>query len=172
MGRSSSRSKSRSPSGSRSRSHSRSRSVEKDRKRRSSSQSPSDDENLCRVHIADLGLDPSKTEISRAFEKFGPLREIWVARIPPCFAFVVYKFKDDANEAVRKMDGGSLNGKRIRVSIAKPRMKGGRPVGGGRNRRCYDCLEFGHLARDCTKGRRRYRLCLEEFGCVDLDFPV
>lgn len=53
----------------------------------------------------------------------------------------------------------SLNGKRIRVSIAKPRMKGARsmPSGGGRNRRCYDCLEFGHLARDCVKGRRRNR---------------
>lgn len=102
MGRSSSRSKSRSASQSRSRS--RSRSGEK--KRRSSSRSPaSDDENMCRVHIADLGLDPSKTAISRVFEKFGPLREVWVAKIPPCFAFVVYKYKDDANEAVRKMDG-------------------------------------------------------------------
>ena len=117
MGRSSSRSKSRSnsrsPSKSQSRSRSRSaersrKSQERDRKKRSYSRSrspSSDDENKCRVHIADLGLDPSKTELTRAFEKYGKLREVWVARIPPCFAFVVFKYRDDAEEAVRKMDG-------------------------------------------------------------------
>ena len=54
----------------------------------------------------------------------------------------------------------SLNGKRIRVSIAKPRMKGygaPPPAGAGRNRRCYHCLETGHLARDCYRSRRSFR---------------
>lgn len=58
-----------------------------------------------RVHVADLGLDPSKREIEKAFEKFGPLIEVWVARNPPCFAFVVYKYKEDADNAIREMDG-------------------------------------------------------------------
>lgn len=55
--------------------------------------------------MADLGLDPSKREIEKAFEKFGPLIEVWVARNPPCFAFVVYKYKEDADNAIREMDG-------------------------------------------------------------------
>ena len=58
-----------------------------------------------RVHVADLGLDPSKREIEKHFEVYGPLIEVWVAKNPPCFAFVVYKYKDDADMAIREMDG-------------------------------------------------------------------
>ena len=104
MGRSSSRSRSRSQSRSRSRSETPPR--KKSRRSRSRSRSDDgDDENRCRVHIADIGIDPSKTELERAFERFGKLREVWVARIPPCFAFVVFKYQEDAEEAVARMDG-------------------------------------------------------------------
>lgn len=95
-------------SSSRSRSRSRSESPRRKRSRRSRSRSGSggsDDENKCRLHIADIGIDPSKTELERAFSKFGKLREVWVARIPPCFAFVVFKYQEDAEEAVARMDG-------------------------------------------------------------------
>lgn len=81
---------------SRSRSHSRSRS-------RSRSLSPS--EEGVRLHVADLGIDCSKREIERTFEKFGPLLEVWLARNPPCFAFIVFKYREDAEEAMREMDG-------------------------------------------------------------------
>ena len=93
MGRS--RSRSRSPNRGRrySRSYSRSRSLS------------SEEEDGYRVHVADLGLDPSKKELEKHFEKFGPLLEIWVARNPPCFAFVVYKYKEDADQAIKEMDG-------------------------------------------------------------------
>ena len=42
--------------------------------------------------------------------QFGPLIEIWMARSVPCFAFVVFKRKEDAFEACRAADGqvGSL----------------------------------------------------------------
>ena len=103
MGRSSSGS--RSPSRSRSRSRSETPPRKKSRRSRSRSRSAgSDDENKCRIHVADIGIDPSKTELERAFEKFGKLREVWVARIPPCFAFVVFKHQEDAEDALR-MDG-------------------------------------------------------------------
>jgi len=90
MGRSRSRSRSRGRRYSRSYSRSRSR---------------SDSPETYRIHVADLGLDPSKREIEKCFEKFGPLIEVWVARNPPCFAFVVYKYKDDADTAIKEMDG-------------------------------------------------------------------
>ena len=97
MGRSRSRSYSRGRSyGRRDRSRSRSRSYD------SRSQSP---EEGYRIHVADLGIEPSKKEIENAFERFGPLLEVWVARNPPCFAFVVYKYKEDAEKAMRDMDG-------------------------------------------------------------------
>ena len=37
--------------------------------------------------------------------QFGPLIEIWMARSVPCFAFVVFKRKEDAFEACRAADG-------------------------------------------------------------------
>jgi RNA recognition motif-containing protein len=50
-------------------------------------------------------MDPSKSELDRAFEKFRLLIEVWVARNPPCFAFIVYKYREDAERAVQEMDG-------------------------------------------------------------------
>ena len=92
----------------RSRSRSGSRSRSRSRRYRSpsiSDRSRSASPDGYRVHVADLGLDPSKREIEKHFEKFGPLIEVWVAKNPPCFAFVVYKYKDDADMAIREMDG-------------------------------------------------------------------
>ncbi|PSN39891.1 hypothetical protein C0J52_07938 [Blattella germanica] len=91
-----------------------------DRRRRSRSRSYSsrsaspDDENGVRLHVADLGMGVSKRELQHVFDKYGPLREIWVAKSPPCFAFVVFKEKDDAEDAVKATDGMTLCGSRIR----------------------------------------------------------
>ena len=91
------------------RSRSRSRSRSRDRRYRSPigsrSRSRSKSPDGYRVHVADIGLDPSKKEIEKHFERYGPLIEVWVARNPPCFAFVVYRYKDDAEAAIRELDG-------------------------------------------------------------------
>jgi RNA recognition motif-containing protein len=60
---------------------------------------------LCRVHIADLTEKVTKSDIEKAFGKYGELDEVWMAKNPPCFAFCVYKNKDDANDAIKEMDG-------------------------------------------------------------------
>ena len=36
-----------------------------------------------RVYIGDLGTGGSKPEIEKAFEKYGELKSVWVARNPP-----------------------------------------------------------------------------------------
>ena len=36
-----------------------------------------------RVYIGDLGSGGSKPELEREFEKYGPLKSVWVARNPP-----------------------------------------------------------------------------------------
>lgn len=79
--------------------YSRSRSRSRDRSR-----DRVEDEGF-RVHVADLGVDCSQRELEKSFEKFGDLKEVWLARNPPCFAFVVYKHKSDAEEAIKDMDG-------------------------------------------------------------------
>ena len=36
-----------------------------------------------KVYVGDLGEGGSKPELEREFEKFGPLKSVWVARNPP-----------------------------------------------------------------------------------------
>ena len=51
------------------------------------------------------GMNPSQTEIEQLFGQYGPTNEVFLARIPPCFAFVSYKYKQDAEAAVKNLDG-------------------------------------------------------------------
>lgn len=38
---------------------------------------------VARVYVGDLGSGGSKPELEREFERYGPLRNVWVARNPP-----------------------------------------------------------------------------------------
>ena len=80
-------------------------------RRSSRSRTPSPDLDGNRLHVADLDSNASKRDLEECFMKFGPLIEIWMARSVPCFAFVVFKRKEDAFEACRAADGqvGSYN---------------------------------------------------------------
>lgn len=55
----------------------------------------------CKVYVGDLGNSASKQEIEDAFRYYGPLRNVWVARNPPGFAFVEFEDTRDAEDAVR-----------------------------------------------------------------------
>ena len=51
------------------------------------------------------GTRPDKRTIEKEFGKFGEILEVWVAENPPCFAFVVFKEKEDAEDALDEMNG-------------------------------------------------------------------
>lgn len=53
------------------------------------------------------GVDPrvGKVDIEREFDRYGAILDVWVARNPPGFAFIVFKYAEDAEKAVRRMDG-------------------------------------------------------------------
>lgn len=59
----------------------------------------------CKVYVGNLGNNASKHELESAFSKYGPLRNVWVARNPPGFAFVEFEDPRDAEDAVRGLDG-------------------------------------------------------------------
>ena len=59
----------------------------------------------CKVYVGDLPRDASEKELERAFSYYGPLRNVWVARNPPGFAFVEFEDARDADDAVRGLDG-------------------------------------------------------------------
>jgi len=161
-----SRSRSRSPAPRRSR---RSRS----RDSRSRSRSPRDrggrggggdwsfddhnDEEGYRLHVADLDSNAGKRDLEKLMGKYGPLKEIWMARSVPCFAFCVFRYREDAEEAQRKADGSEVCGRRIRVTIARPRTRGRGRRGFDPGMRCYQCGERGHFSRDCPDSKWGYK---------------
>ena len=59
----------------------------------------------CKVYVGNLDPGCHKDEVSDAFSRFGPLADIWVARNPPGFAFVVFEDSRDAEDACRALDG-------------------------------------------------------------------
>jgi len=169
--RSRSRSKSRDRKRSRSRSPARRRrSRSRDSRSRSRSRSRSggrggtdwsfDDHNAedgYRLHVADLDSNAGKRDLEKLFGKYGPLKEIWMARSVPCFAFVVFRYREDAEEAQRKADGSEVCGRRIRVTVARPRTRGRGRRGFDPGMRCYQCGERGHFSRDCPDSKWGYK---------------
>ncbi|KAH9586914.1 serine arginine-rich splicing factor, variant 3 [Schistosoma haematobium] len=89
-----------------------------------------------KVYIGDLPREASERELERIFREYGRLRNVWVARNPPGFAFVEFEDAADASDAVRELDGTVMCGVRARVELStgksrqKPWVRGG---GGARN---------------------------------------
>ena len=61
-----------------------------------------------KVYVGGLTRNASKEEIERAFGHFGKLRSVFVARNPPGFGFVEFEDPQDAEDAVRGLDGRFL----------------------------------------------------------------
>ncbi|XP_039289125.1 RNA-binding protein 1 [Nilaparvata lugens] len=87
----------------------------------------------CKVYVGNLGNNASKHELEDVFTKYGPLRNVWVARNPPGFAFVEFEDPRDAEDAVRGLDGTRCCGTRIVVEMSTGRRRSG--GGGGRGAR-------------------------------------
>jgi RNA recognition motif-containing protein len=77
-----------------------------------------------RLHVGELDPEAKRHSLQRLFGKYGPLKEIWMAKSVPCFAFVVYKYREDAEDAQIKTDAVEVCGRKIRVTFAKPRTRG------------------------------------------------
>ena len=45
--------------------------------------------------MADLDEECRKADLERAFMKYGPLKEIWLATYAPFYAFINYESKSD-----------------------------------------------------------------------------
>ena len=68
-----------------------------------------------RLHVANLDCNTCKRELEKLFGGYGPLKEIWKAAL---FAFVVFRYREDAEEAQRKTDNSEVRGRRIKVNFS------------------------------------------------------
>ena len=71
-----------------------------------------------RLHVAYLDSNAVKRDLEKLFGRYGPMKEIWMAQ---GFAFVVYEYREDAEEAQHKTDCAEVCGRRVRVTVARPR---------------------------------------------------
>ncbi len=118
----------------------------------------------CKVYIGGLARTASKEEIECAFERYGKLANVFVARNPPGFAFVEFTDPQDAEDSVRALDGRSICGSRVKVEISHGRTKnrGGEGRGGydrrggGGGDRGYDRRGDDRRMRSRTPEKRRY----------------
>ncbi|CAF1574052.1 unnamed protein product [Rotaria sp. Silwood1] len=140
-------------------SRSRSRSPMTSSYRREQSHSPynndGQEENGCRIHVADLSTNCTKHEIEKAFDKWS-LIEVWHAQAS-CFAFVVLRHRHDGQQAINELDGQYIGDARVRVSLARPRTRGAGRRHFDPNMRCYQCGSRGHFSRDCGNNQRNYK---------------
>jgi len=119
----------------------------------------------CKVYVGNLGNSASKNELESSFGKYGPLKNVWVARNPPGFAFIEFEDPRDAEDAVRHLDGTRLCGVRIRAEMSTGRTDpsgrgrgsgGGGPPRRGGGDRGYGGGGGGRSRSRSPAGRRRF----------------
>ncbi|XP_070199571.1 uncharacterized protein [Littorina saxatilis] len=147
-----SRSRSRSPSHSSSRSRSPSYPERGSKRRRGSEDDREYDTGVrvgTRVHVGSLSTSTNLRDLREEFRRFGEILDMWMAKTQPCFAFIVYRTRDQALKAIKRMDGETVQSRRIRVTMARPRTKGTRSGAFNPYLRCYQCGKRGHFSRAC-----------------------
>ncbi|KAL3981753.1 RNA recognition motif family protein [Acanthocheilonema viteae] len=93
-------------------------------------------EQLGRLHICNFDESLRKDDLKDAFGKFGDIDNVWLASYPPLFAFVTFKAKEDAADALKEMNNAYIGRNKIKVATAHPPRKQGergppRRYGGG-----------------------------------------
>jgi len=77
----------------------------------------------CKVYVGNLGTNTARGDLEASFSKYGQLKNVWVARNPPGFAFVEFEDPRDAEDAVRALDGSRICGVRVRVEMSSGRSR-------------------------------------------------
>jgi cold-inducible RNA-binding protein len=89
-----------------------------------------------KLFVGNLSFQTSKSDITAAFEQFGPVESVAIITDRDTgrskgFGFVVMG-EEEANKAIEKLNGTELSGRTLTVNEAKPMVK--RDFGGGSNR--------------------------------------
>ena len=76
---------------------------------------------VTKVYVGGLTEDIGNDQLQDEFDRFGPVKTVWVARNPSSkgYAFVDYYNVEHALEAVREMDGRFCFGSQLKVELSK-----------------------------------------------------
>ena len=95
------------------------------------------------IYVGNISRESTENEIKQAFEEFGEVTSVNLIRDKLTgqsrgFGFVEMPNKEEAENAIKNLDGQRVNGRVLNVAEARPRTEGKKPDrgdrGGGRRR--------------------------------------
>jgi len=98
-----------------------------------------------KIYIGNISFKTRESDLEYYFEKYGKITDVYIPREPGSerprgFAFVTFRDARDAEDAADAMDNRDIDGRAVRVNLARPRgpppssFGGGGGGGGGRSR--------------------------------------
>ena len=86
-----------------------------------------------KLYVGNLKGAVTEGDLDSLFRTYGRVRQIWVARQPPGFAYVTMEEDREADDAIRGLDGKDALGTQLKVQRAKSegpnKQRGPRPDG-------------------------------------------
>jgi RNA recognition motif-containing protein len=79
-----------------------------------------------KLYVGNLSFKTTEGDLRTAFSQFGNVTDVYVASDratgqPRGFAFVTFSNENESKLAVEKMNGADLDGRPLKVNVAKPR---------------------------------------------------
>jgi RNA recognition motif-containing protein len=92
------------------------------------------------IYVGNLSYSVSEDSLKELFEAYGAVESVKIIADnytgrSKGFGFVVMANKEEADKAIRELDGNEFDGRNIKVNVARQREERGSSEGGGGNRR-------------------------------------
>ena len=88
------------------------------------------------IHIGNLDVSMTQSELEAEVRQYGRATSVWVARNPPGFAFVEFDSVDSAAAAIQGLDNVRLGQQNVKVQFAKNKGRNAAPVPAPVKTRC------------------------------------
>jgi len=92
------------------------------------------------IYVGNISRESSENEIKTAFEEYGEVTSVNIIKdkltgMSRGFGFVEMPNKEEADNAIKNLDGQRINGRALNVAEARPRTENRRDSRGGNTRR-------------------------------------
>ena len=94
------------------------------------------------IYIGNMSFDTTEDQLRQTFEGYGEVTSVKIITDrntgdPRGFAFVEMAEKNEALKAITELNEKEVDGRFLKVSVAKPRVESGNRDGNNRSRRMY-----------------------------------